>query len=121
MPSNHPETMGMEELKQETNTRAVRNPKYLETRNLLLTPQSERKINHISEMIKRHPEKGIHCMEKVCPQTFNTVKWERIGKKFAEEITSEITERRVNQSHGHTAFFNRTRQRAGNTAFHDRQ
>ena len=42
-PPNLPETTGMEELEQKTKTVAVQNPEYQDTRNLSLTPQTNRK------------------------------------------------------------------------------
>ena len=44
MQSNHPETTGMEELDQETNTVTVLNPKYQKMRGSLLTPQISKKM-----------------------------------------------------------------------------
>ena len=54
---NLPETTGTEELEQETKTVAVQNPEYQDTRNSSLTPQTNRKMSHTSEEIKRPSEK----------------------------------------------------------------
>ena len=66
MPPNLPETMGTEEVEHETNAVAVQNLEYHEMRESLLTPQTSRKMNHISKKIKHHPKKASltwkHCV-----------------------------------------------------------
>ena len=48
-PPNLPDTTGMEKLEQETKVVAVQNPEYQDTRNLSLTPHTNRKMNHTSK------------------------------------------------------------------------
>ena len=80
---------------------------------VLVTPQTNMKMNHTSEESNRHPKKASMAWKMWVLNISNSVRWNQIRKEDAEEITSGITERYGNQPPGQLFSLNKDKAESG--------